>query len=455
MDCRNKGVVGFDEFIRYLTESSKVTVDMCDSISFYCHVLYAFLKTKLVAVAITLEDLSQIIQNENELSLPSNESVLLELLTILSDKGLILFIRSTYSTSSWVIVDKHSLLKEINGTLFAPSHFKEYRSTLASNTGIVPVTVLSDVFRQYDPDMLVGFLKSLEFCHEIDKNTLKIISTNLSSSSEKLLYFPALVSVEPSSKVTITDGFGWCLWCPNPYQFFSTRFLHVLLLRLVYELSLQANDVGIIHKSPVQSLNRSCHVWKNGIRWTRDGVKTVVQVSEQNRSIILLVQPLDEGSEFESLQVSSSVIQKILQIKEEFHHLCDTQECLISPHNLNLALQYNLKDLSVFKIEDIARVLVMKKTFVTSNMTESLNISSLLGQFEPYHSLPLSVIHQLFDDSKVSQCIPEHVLRELQERCRPIMDIYPVTRESSTYQSVRDHLNRFSIFARRNPFVSE
>ena len=120
-----------------------------------------------------------------------------------------------------------------------------------------------------------------------------------------------------------------------------------------------------------------------------------------------------------------------------------------------MALQYNLKDLSVFKTEDIARVLVMKKTFVTSNMTESLNISSLLGQLEPYHSLPLSVIYQLFDDSKVSDRIPEHVFREIEERCRPIMDIYGVTRESSTYQSVRDHLNRFSLFAGRNPFVSE
>ena len=455
VDCHSKDGVGFDEFVMCLSESTKAVVNASDSISFYCHVLYAFLKTKLDQVAITLDNLLQRIQVENEPSLPPNESVLLEFLTILSDKGLIMFIRNTDSINSWVIINKTSLLKDINGTLFAPSYFKEYRSTLANNTGIVPVSVLSDVFPQYDTDMLVGFLKGLEFCHEIDENTLKIITTNLSSSSEKLLHFPALVSAEPSSEVT--DGFGWCLWCPNPYQFFSTRFLHVLLLRIAYELSLQlhVSDVGIIHVSPVQILDRSCHVWKNGICWTRDGVKTVVQVSEQNRSIVLLVQPLDESLELESLQVSSSVIQKILQIKEEFHHLCDTRECLISPHNINMALQYKIKDLSVFKIEDIARVLVMKKTFVTSNMTESLNISSLLGQLEPYHSLPLSVIHQLFDDSKVSHCIPEHVFREIQERCRPIMDIYPITRESSTYQSVRDHLNRFSIFAGRNPFVSE
>ena len=454
MDCRKQNGSEFDQFVTYLSESNQAVVDRSDSISFYCHVLYAFLTTKLKKVAVTLEDLSQMIQNENEPSLPSNESVLLAFLDALSDKGLIMFIRTIDSTSSWVIVDKLAILEKINGKLFAPSHFKEYTPNLSSNTGLVRVSDLEELFPQYNVDMLVGFLKSLEFCHEIDENTLKIITTNLSSSSDKLLYFPALVSVEPSSEVTITDGFGWCLWCPNPYQFFSTRFLQVLLLRIAYVFSYQVNDVGIIHRSPVQTLDRSCHVWKNGICWTRDGVKTVVQVSEQNRSIVLLVQPLHESLELESLQVRSLVIHNILQIKDEFCHSCDTQECLISNHHLNVALQDNLKNLSIFKIEDISRVLILKKMFVTSNMTESLNISSLLGQLEPYQTLSLSVIQQLFDDSKVSQCIPEHFFREIQERCRPIMDIYPVTRESSTYQSVRDHLNKFSIFVGRNPFVS-
>ena len=455
MDCRKQNGTSFDQFIIYLSESTQEIVDRSDSISFYCHVLYAFLNRKLDQLAISLANLTRRIQDENEPSLPSNESALLEFLTILSDKGLIMFIRSTDSINSWVIINKSSLLKEINGTLFAPSHFKEYRSTLASNTGIVPVSVIRYVFRQYDPDMLLEFLKSLEFCHVIDENALKAITNNLTYSSAKLLYFPALVSIEPSFEVIITNGFGWCLWCPNPYQFFSTRFLQVLLLRITYEFSLQINDVGIIHRSPVQTLDRSCHVWKNGICWTRDGVKTVVQVA--NRSIVLLVQPLNESLELEGLQISSSVIQKILQIKKKFCPSCDTRECLISPNHLNIALQCNIKDLSVFKIEDIARVLVLKKMFVTNNriVRETIGISLLLGLFEPYHSLPPSVIHQLFDDSKVSQYIPEHLLREIQERCRPIMDIYPVTRESSTYQSVREHLNRFSIFAGRNPFVSE
>ena len=267
-----------------------------------------------------------------------------------------------------------------------------------------------------------------------------------------LNYFQALVSVEPSSEVTITDGFGWCLWCSNPYQFFTTRFLHVLLLRLAYTFSLKVSGGGIIQSNPTQQFDRFCIVWKNGICWTRDGVKCIVQVSEQNRSVILLVQPND-GMEY--CEIRSSVIKKILDVKNDFCICPDTKEFLISPDQLGNALQCNLTDLSLYEVQDVARSIVQKKKYITNDRSKTLNISSLLGQLEPYHSLPLSVIHQLFNDSNVSQLIPEHLLRKIQERCRPIMDTYLVTRESSTYQSVRDHLNRFSIFAGRNPFVSE
>ena len=459
VDCRNKNGVGFNEFVMCLSESTKTIVNTSDSISFYCHVLYAFLKTKLDQVAITLDNLLQLIQDENEPSLPSNESILFEFLTILSDKGLILFIRSTDSINSWVIINKTSLLKEINGTLFAPSHFKEYRSTLASNTGIVPVSVLSDVFPQYDPDMLVGFLKSLEFCHEIDEDTLQIITNTLPfrySYSDKLLYFPTLAS-EPMRNVEISNGFGWCLWCPNPNQFFSTRFLHILLLRLAHKSSLKRDD-GIITPSTetridVKDLNRSCNVWKNGICWTRDGVKCIVQVSEQNRSVILLVQPVITGSDKECIQVRNSIITMIHLIRNAFCSSCDIREHIISPNQLHSVLQCELSKSSIFRIEHVARATLFKMPVTNEN--ETLELSSLLGQLEPYHVLPPSVIQQLFDDSKSSQCISEPLFREIRERCSPIMDIYMGTRESSTYQSVRDHLNRFSIFAGRNPFVSE
>ena len=64
------------------------------------------------------------------------------------------------------------------------------------------------------------------------------------------------------------------------------------------------------------------------------------------------------------------------------------------------------------------------------NENERLELSSLLGQLEPYHILPLSVIQQLFDDIKSSQLILEPLFREIQEKCSLVMDIYMGTRES-------------------------
>ena len=349
-----------------------------------------------------------------------------------------------------------SLLKEINGTLFAPEHLKQHHSTLASNTGIVPVSALSDVFPQYNSEMLVGFLKSLELCHEIDEDTLEIITNTLPprrSYSDKLLYFPALAS-QAMKKPEITRGFGWCLWCPKQNQFLSTRFLHVLLLRLAHKLSLKRHDGSHSTETriDVKDLNRFCNVWKNGICWKGDGVEVIVQVSEQNRSVILLVQPIITGSDKKCVQVRNSLVNMIRQIQKEFCPSCDIYEYIISPNQLRSILQRELNETSIFRIEYIARAALLGLPI--TNKSETLELISLLGQFEPYLSLPLSVIQQLFDESKVNQRIPERLLRRIQESCKSIMDIDPVTPDSSTFQSVRDHLNRFSVFTGRNPIVS-
>ena len=57
----------------------------------------------------------------------------MESLTSLSDKGLIVFVQNRECPqSSWVVAETESLLREVNGTLFAPKNFKQYRD-IASN----------------------------------------------------------------------------------------------------------------------------------------------------------------------------------------------------------------------------------------------------------------------------------------------------------------------------------
>ena len=105
--------------------------------SLYCHVLYAFLRTKLGKTGCTLQELTSALTLEKDFSFDSID--LSESLTSLSDKGLILFLQNyKHPQSSWVVVEKDALLREVNGTLFAPDNFKQHRQ-VASNTGIVPI----------------------------------------------------------------------------------------------------------------------------------------------------------------------------------------------------------------------------------------------------------------------------------------------------------------------------
>ena len=175
MDCCRPNTDASRRLITILANSQKVIIASQPVIHFYCHIVYAFLHTKLTVVGCTLHDLVSAIDKENDSSLPSDQSVLTEILTTLSDKGLILFIHHPHS--SWVVVKTNALLNEINGSLFAPRQFKDHRDILASNTGIVSTSSLLSVFPHHDTDMLVGFLQSLDFCRRVEPSVLE--NTNL------------------------------------------------------------------------------------------------------------------------------------------------------------------------------------------------------------------------------------------------------------------------------------
>ena len=148
MDCRRANTDASRRLIAILADSQKAVATSQPVIHYYSHVVYAFLRTKLTVVGCTLHDLVSAVANENDSSLPNDQSVLVEILTTLSDKGLILFIHHPHS--SWIVVKTEALLNEINGTLFAPRQFKEHRDILGSNTGIVSTSSLLSVFPHHN-----------------------------------------------------------------------------------------------------------------------------------------------------------------------------------------------------------------------------------------------------------------------------------------------------------------
>ena len=130
--------------------------------------------------------------------------------------------------------------------------------------------------------------------------------------------------------------FGYCLWCPEPHEFLSNRFLHVFLLHLPLRYCLDCDSAGQL-KKPKHKYDRLCNVWHNGILWQNDELEVLVQVSESNRCVTLLMSHKDG---FEAHQISCSLLREIHLLRNKFCP-CHIDEYVIvfvlPPHTSHLS----------------------------------------------------------------------------------------------------------------------
>ena len=448
MDCRRANTDTSRRLIATLTNSQKAITASQPVIHYYSHVVYAFLRTKLNEVGCTLHDLVSAIAKENDSSLPSDQSVLTEILTTLSDKGLILFIHHPHS--SWVIVKTEDLLKDIHGTLFAPDHFKEHRD-LASNTGIVPVSNLHKVFPDYNSEMLVGFLKTLDFCRTVEPSVLTYtnLQTTPSHSTADLLFFPSLIQSDRPDSLFKQLGaleFGWCLKCMDPHEFFSSRFLHLLLLSVAYEFPLTSQ---FNPHSSVSGLQRKCTIWRNGIFWRDDNnTCTVIELLDNNRCVLVAMSyEYDEASTVEYAKLRGSLIALIRRLLHKHSPAPEVCEFLISP---DIVCQYPIDtfpDTDLFDMNHVARSVLKRKPVVISHGHGRGHLKTHSLPFEPYRLLAPSYVSQLFNPNMADQPVPGPLLQEVKQFCRHL-------KVSAKFSELREHLDKLSLFAGRNPLVS-
>ena len=452
MDCRESKTKQARHFRSLLSTSQQAILSSQPSMSLYCHVLYAFLRTKLGKTSCTLQELTTVLASEKDFS--PDFTVLTELLISLSDKGLILLVQNQeHPQSSWVVMEKDALLRKVNGTLFAPNNFKQYRQ-VASNTGIVPIATLEELFPQYSSEILVGCLESMEFCHPMDPSALQ--GTNLESNNTTLsssppsgashLFFPSLVKEHRPDDLS-SPKFGWCLGCSDPHQFFSNRFLHVLLLRLAFTFPLASKHLP--PSSSLHGLERQCKVWQNGIIWkSGSGVSTIVEIVDRNRWVIVLV---SEKSR-EAAETCSSVIRMILDLQQQLCSVVSTCECLISPSLLDRYPFDALSDTDLFDLLSVARSMLLRQTqhkFLLDRK-EGMNTYSTDEALscEPYYLLQPSSVCQLFNQSMASQPVPDPLLQEVLRYCQLPQQ------KPQDHKELRECVNKHSIFAGRNPLVS-
>ena len=446
MDCRQSKTKQAHHFRSLLSTSQQALLSSQPRMSLYCHVLYAFLRKKLRKTGCTLQELTSTLASEKDFS--PDSTVLTKLLTSLSDKGLILFVQNQeHPKSSWVVVEKEALLREVNGTLFAPDNFKQYRQ-VASNTGIVPIATLEELFPQYSSEMLVGCLENMEFCHPVDPSALQATNLKATSSSPPSganhLFFPGLIKEHRPGDLP-SPRFGWCLGCSDPYEFFSNRFLHILLLRLAFTFSLANKKRSL---SPALcGLERQCEVWQNGISWKSvSGVSTIVEIVDLNRLVIVLV---SEKSR-EAAETCSSVIRMILDLQ---HQLCSTVvttcECLISPSLLDRYPFDTLPDTDLFDLPTVARSMLLHDKLLLDRKEGKNEFSTDEAlSCEPYYLLQPSSVCQLFNQSMASQPVPDSLFQEVLRYCQQ------PHQKPRDHKKLRECVNKHSIFAGRNPLVS-
>ena len=277
----------------------------------------------------------------------------------------------------WVIVHKQILLAEVDGILFAPPDFSEHRD-IASNTGIITTTALATLFPHYSPDMLISFLQFMKLCEPLEPSLLD--ATNLvpmQTSTETLLFFPALISETRPQEIKEHFRMGWCLKCETG-QFFSVRFLHLLLLQLAYQYALPLPNAT----SLAAGLKRRCTVWINGIYWNNtDGVKTLVELLEDNQCVIVLMS-CQSCAEQDMVQLHCELVQKIVSLQEEYCPILDCTEYLIEPSQLHYPFDqpsqlpcYYMRDL-ISCIEEGKRAVVQQDGLNSTSIEELLPIEA-------------------------------------------------------------------------------
>ena len=518
LDCRKLASGGLDRICDMIGSSSTALKEAAEQKEIiYPHLLHAVISTKLGSkVACSVQELCTLITTEGDGLLPTEPNLLSPLLNSLSDGGHLLYLPNKDFEAGWVVIDKQAVLCDINGTIFAPENFRQHHD-IATSTGVVPKSKIAGVFaKKYNVDIILCVLTLFEFCQKIeDTFTLSLIAscgpsrdgaaamTTSDESSDSYYFFPALVRVEHPTYVWQDSGpgqyrCGWCLQCSKEGQYLTPRFLHVLLLRLAFSFALAPDSTQQDKASPV--LRRRCAIWKNGIQWLdRDGVETIVEVSEQNK-LVLLLMSCPEGEEIVCVKHRSSLISKVLETKREICPGISTTELLIDSSNLSSYPLPRSSELTLYTMaEEVVKAVREHKQFAI-DITGRKRIKLIKTlHFEPYLELDRKVLDHLFCKYCAKDEVSESFLHDLAVNFCPEMkeqvpiatllkvfkvpssyiqrvyEQFPEERDNhvtrcfrvlvawkdnfdtggSTYQSLRTALDKYSIFCGRNPLTGK
>ena len=279
--------------------------------------------------------------------LPQTPKDLCTICDELCERSHILFFKNeTKLEDSWIVLDQATLLNQVNGTVFANKGSKKY-CDLSSSTGIVPFSKIAAEFGGINPIMITQFLIHLQFCMEIQQDALELIQPTTAfdqnggrtkggeerrergkeggreedKPTERYFLFPNLVQDSIPDDVWVPDKkfshySGWQVECSDTEEFFTPRFLQLLLLRISFQYALAPSPEKVSTDHP--AIQRRCKLWNSGISWrNRNLTSALVEVTDHSTRVTILVRCQEQRKDMTLLR--SALVQEVLDIRD---HIC-------------------------------------------------------------------------------------------------------------------------------------
>ena len=390
------------------------------------------------------------------------------------------------------------MLETVVGSIFAPRDFPQHIAS--GSTGIVPKSRIRDAFPDLKIDMVIGFLEYFEFCHQVEPDWVGETPSNQALSEDTYYLFPALLTSENMPQVLQESHessycCGWLIYSTVEGRFFTTRFLHVLLLRLAF-LFAPPQDDATPSKSKTKSpaLSRKCSMWENGISWAdTNGSKAVFEVKDLKTATLKMT--CKKGREIYCVRLRTKLINSIMEAKNEFCPHINVEECIteVAPGNFQRVAEcpsHSIKYLSSMIADRDPKDDDSDLILTHPDGSAGKQISELLF-FEPYMVVSSDLITQLFAKENAKKLVSSSFITKLASRMYPFTDSLELVLNpdptifsekckdqvqnlgerfrqqlrckhileawveqlgpAATYRNLRQELNKYSIFCGRNP----
>jgi ankyrin repeat protein len=314
--------------------------------------------------------------NDTRICLPTAVENLYPVLEQLHDVGLLMIIgrHRDKLEDHIVLLNISKLTNEVHELLFSNHTVDDDPNVHAQvSMGVLPQSYLNDILPEY---ITLDCLVQLEYCQTFDHFDAKldhIAPADHDCNDSTLFYFPALCKSERKESIVTPDGFnyyiGYFAECEGKLEYFPPRFLHILFLRLAYSYALQAAEENTItSESDVESVallqtyNRRCTMWKNGIHWLmQEGVECFVESVNNSKAIVVITKSKEEQKSTCS-EMLFKILREFQQVKDEICETVALQQYILDSDNPSSCNdKYKL-----FKMSQVEQVLREGKCSVVS-----------------------------------------------------------------------------------------